>query len=101
MSTKFLMNLPYLEGEIEVCVDYDATCDPGKVSGPPEDCYPPYEEMIINSVTTKDGSDFNTTESDMEAIEQAAWDDYTAGQAATDEAEYYAELNRGYAQDRI
>lgn len=68
--------LTYVDDDIEVCVDYDATYQSARVSGPPEDCYPEYGEMTINSVTTKDGADVTLTDEQQERIEQEAWEHY-------------------------
>lgn len=45
---------------VNYTVKAEMTYIPGKLSGPPEDCYPPdaecnIEEMTINSVTDEDG----------------------------------------------
>lgn len=68
--------LTYVGDDIEVCVDYDATYQPARISGPPEDCYPEYGEMTINSVTDSDGGEVALTDAQRDRITQEAWDDY-------------------------
>ena len=80
-------------------VEYEGYDDPGKTSGPWEDCYPPSDEMSILSIK-QDGKDVEVSDEEMERIEQACWDDVAEMCSTQDEAEYYAELNRGYSQDR-
>lgn len=67
------------EHEIHVTVDYDAAHDPGRISGPPENCYPPESEMTINSIT----GDFPAgvtmemaSAYQLEKIEEEAWEHY-------------------------
>lgn len=72
------------EYEIDVEIEYSAFRDPGKTSGPPEDCYPPDNEMEILSVKpvnllppgiTLD--QFNEiVESNIDAIEEKAWEHF-------------------------
>ena len=80
-------------------VEYEGYDDPGRTTGPWEDCYPEDSDMAINSVT-KDGKEIEVSEETLDRLAEFCWQDFWDGVAANDEAEYYAELNRGYAQDR-
>lgn len=74
---------PILDGvetEVGVTVDYDASYDPGRLSGPPENCYPPDSEMTINSVIPDTPDWPRTIAEEIEAvkdrIEEEAWEHY-------------------------
>lgn len=72
------------EWEIEVRIHYDATYQPARISGPPEDCYPAESEMILTAmdilselpqgITDKDV--IAAADSDEERIEDEAWQDF-------------------------
>lgn len=69
------------EHEIHVTVDYDAAYDPGRISGPPENCYPPESEMTINSITPTgalpDGVAIDMANNrQLERIEEEAWEHF-------------------------
>jgi len=84
------------EDELELDIDGNVTSyDPGRLSGPPEDCYPPEGgEAEIESVTL-DGKrwDGTLTKEELDAVEEqlreAAQDAYDA--AMEDAAEAAAE----------
>ena len=90
-------------GDDEATVEFEAFYQTAKTSGPPEDCYPEDEELNVIKVIYHDREiDFDSLEDKTkEHIEQRCWDAYYEAQSIHEEAEWYAELNRGYAQDRI
>ena len=59
--------------EYDVVVTYKGYSDPGRVSGPPEDCYPPEGEMEILKVRGVPAG-VEIPESEMERIEDKAWE---------------------------
>ena len=85
------------EVEVEILVDYDATYQEEFISGPPENCYPAYGELTINSVeSVKDYSGYekeinDAAEKDKERIENEAWEDYHANKHK-DREEYEASI---------
>lgn len=96
----------YRSDDSVLIVEYEGYDDPGKISGPPEDCYPPDSEMNIVEVVAQgkpfDIIDFESLpEDEQDRIIQACWDDVAEANSQQSESEWYAELNRGYAQDRI
>lgn len=69
------------EHEIPVTVDYDAEYDPGRVTGPWEDCYPPSGDMTINSIEPVGEWPVGITldmasDNQLEKIEDEAWEHY-------------------------
>lgn len=46
------------DNEIDLYITGDGYYDPGRISGPPEDCYPPEGDMEIVSIETDDGPYF-------------------------------------------
>ena len=69
------------EHEIPVTVDYDAEYDPGRVTGPWEDCYPPSGDMTINSIEPvgewPDGITLNmVSDMQLDFIKDDAWNHY-------------------------
>ena len=78
---------------LSYAVDWEATAkmyyDPGRVSGPPEDCYPPEGECEITELTFEvheDGSGLEVMDQkvralvseflNQEKIEEALWENY-------------------------
>jgi hypothetical protein len=74
--TTFMTTIFREDDAVEVCVDYDATYQAARIYGPPEDCYPEYGEMVINSVTDSDGGEVKLSDADEERIEEQAWEHY-------------------------
>lgn len=62
--------------DIDFDVEYDAYSDPGKTSGPPENCYPPDAGMdfavFIGDVDVTDV----LAQSVLDKTEDACWDDF-------------------------
>ncbi len=81
------------EHEINVRTHYDATYDPGCVSGPAELCYPAYGEMILTDMEILDELPLLITEDDVreaakadeDRLEQEAWDDFMAHRHSCEE----------------
>ena len=81
-------------GEVEFNVEYEYSYDRGRVSGPPEDCYPPSEELDILQVRCNiDGHHMNVSRllqdndsfRDMVAdIAHEAWQDSKSGYSEED-----------------
>ena len=90
----------YRTDDSVLIVEYEGYDDPGKVSGPPEDCYPPDSEMNITSIKSGD-LEIEVLDDELQLINQKCWDDVEEMFSTQDEPEYYAELNRCYAHDRI
>lgn len=96
------------EWEIAVRVSYDATYEPEHITGLPENCYPATSEMDLTKVVSTndlppgitDEMVLTAAHNEAERLEQEAWDDYNE-QGQNDEADYYRELEAGYAQDRL
>ena len=86
--------------DVPVIVKYEAYHQDAKTTGPWEDCYPEDSDMSILSVT-KDGKEIEVDEATLDRFAESCWEDFWEEVGANEEAEYYAELNRGYAQDRI
>jgi hypothetical protein len=74
--SQFLTTIFREDDAVEVCVDYDADYQAECVTRLPEDCYPAYGDMTINSVTLEDGADAKLSDKEMDDIIQAAWEDY-------------------------
>lgn len=93
------------EVECPVTITFSASYTPAKTYGPPEDCYPEDSEMEFDKVETDEAWNtsygvtpeaFNAAlEDSRDRLEQEA---YSQG---NEEADYYNELEQGYAQDRI
>ena len=73
-----------VEHEIKVRVDYDATYQSARISGPPEDCYPADSEMTLNSVEALNELPEGITDADVcvashdsdDFLQDEAWDHY-------------------------
>jgi len=78
---------------VEVSCECWGYYDPGRLSGPPEDCYPPEGDFEVQDITMPKGMEdykFELTESEQETLEQdyfsrddgdddydpQEWDDY-------------------------
>ena len=76
-TTIYILDRDGGEHEIPVEVDYDATYDPGRSYGPPENCYPPESEMTINSIVWPAGITLDmASDNQLEKMEQEAWEHY-------------------------
>lgn len=73
-----------VEWEIEVRIHYDATYQPARISGPPEDCYPADSKMILTGMDILSDLPQGITYKDViaaadaseERIEEEAWQDF-------------------------
>lgn len=72
---KFKGSITYfLPNDLPLLVTYEGHDDPGQLSGPPENCYPPDSEMNVLS-TTLNGEPYEPTEEQLQLIEEACWED--------------------------
>ena len=58
--------------EAEVAVTYEAYWDPGKINGPPENCYPPEGELNVLALDPPLVLDA----AQQEYLEDQCWDDF-------------------------
>jgi len=72
-----------IDHEIPVRVDYDATYQRARISGPPEDCYPEEGEMTLNSIEPLGDLPEGITQkileevsADTDGLEDECWDHY-------------------------
>ena len=57
------------DNEFELVIDYDINpYDPGRTSGPPEDCYPPEGGDVTDLRATLDGKPFELTSDEENKI---------------------------------
>mgnify|MGYP000582560309 CR=1 FL=1 len=80
-TTIYILDRDGGEHEVPVEVDYDATYDPGRSYGPPENCYPPESEMTINSIVPVTEWPTGITldmasAKQLEQMEQEVWEHY-------------------------
>jgi len=62
--------------EYILTIEYRGYSDPGRVSGPPEDCYPPEGEIEILSITgAPDDVIYALTDTQLDAIDERAFED--------------------------
>lgn len=60
--------------EHEITVRYGGYSDPGRLSGPPEDCYPPEGEIEIEFDGIPEGVDFGDLDALHERLADEAWE---------------------------
>jgi hypothetical protein len=65
------------DGDVTLDVEAEVWFTPGKVTGPPEDCYPPEGEVEVKSVFI-DGHEvgIETWSRYEQQIEEAAWEEF-------------------------
>ena len=63
--------------EIDIVVGYKGYSDPGKLYGPPEDCYPPEGEIEITYITGVDEKDI--PDSELKDLETFAYNHLSYG----------------------
>ena len=64
------------EEDIEITVEWEGYYERGRLSGPPEDCYPSDGEIDILSVTDTSGKPVLVDQAFEEKLIDKAWDDF-------------------------
>ena len=62
--------------EHEITVRYRGYSDPGRLYGPPENCYPPESEIELEYEGIPEGVDFGDLDAIHERIEEEAWEHF-------------------------
>lgn len=83
------------EEELELDISAKGYYDPGRLSGPPEDCYPPEGELEITSIEL-DGKkwDGRLTDEEHDKVVEKLWDSQES-----DEEDYYDDDYPDYDED--